>query len=258
MISVLWTSDRALVVDKTPGVLVHNSAWAGPREETVTSLLRAQLGVPVVPMHRLDRGTSGVCAFAVAAEHVSCVRLGATKAYVALVRGRPAQPVDIEHGLDDDDVKGSPRRAARSRLEPLLSSSVERVSVVGLVLFSGRRHQARRHCKHVSHPIVGDATHGKGALNRDLRDRYGLSRLCLHAAALSIDDAAGEARPSPPTGVIVRAPLPNDWHAPLAALFPGDDVAAVVDRWLTQWSAALSTSLPDEPEGNDDAQEHAG
>jgi tRNA pseudouridine65 synthase len=139
-----------------------------------------------------------------------------SKSYLAIVRGHVRAPLDVEHPLDDDDVKGSERKEARSRLEPVLCSTVERVSLVRVVLWTGRRHQARRHCKHVSHPIIGDATHGKGPLNRDFAARYGLSRLCLHAERVVVDD------------VTVEAPLPADWRAALDVLFPGDVVTHVI------------------------------
>lgn len=216
-IPVLWRDASVVVVDKPAGLLVHNSAWAGPRETTLTERVRDETGLPLVPLHRLDRGTSGCVAFATAADVAAAgaARLGATKDYLAIVRGHLRAAVDVGHALDDDDVKGSARKEARSRLVPVAASSVERLSLVVVTLWTGRRHQARRHCKHVSHPIVGDATHGKGPLNRDLAARYGLTRLCLHAWRLGVDD------------VVVEAPLPVDWRAPLAALFPDVDVIAL-------------------------------
>ena len=51
---------------------------------------------------------------------------------------------------------------------------------------TGRRHQIRRHLKHLSHPILGDATHGKGPVNRWWAQRLGLQRLWLHAAELAL------------------------------------------------------------------------
>jgi tRNA pseudouridine65 synthase len=50
----------------------------------------------------------------------------------------------------------------------------------------GRRHQIRRHLKHIAHPIVGDANHGKGPLNRALAQHLGLHRLWLHAQRLTL------------------------------------------------------------------------
>ena len=51
---------------------------------------------------------------------------------------------------------------------------------------TGRRHQIRRHLKHLAHPIIGDATHGKGPLNRWWAERLGLQRLWLHAWRLQL------------------------------------------------------------------------
>jgi threonine synthase len=39
-LAVLWEDERVVVVDKPSGVLVHNSAWAGPPEETVVDVAR--------------------------------------------------------------------------------------------------------------------------------------------------------------------------------------------------------------------------
>ena len=61
-----------------------------------------------------------------------------------------------------------------------------RISLVEALPTTGRRHQIRRHLKHVAHPIIGDATHGKGPLNRWWAERLGQQRLWLHARALEI------------------------------------------------------------------------
>jgi tRNA pseudouridine65 synthase len=229
----LWSCEHCIVVDKPPGLLVHNSAWAGPPERTLTDMVRESTAEPCVPVHRLDRGTSGALVFARSSTVAAIVTASVAdvKHYLAIVRGRPVGPLSIDHPLDDDDVPGSPRKASRSRLLPVASSLVERVSLVVMTLWTGRRHQARRHCKHVSHPIIGDATHGKGPINRDLAARYALNRLALHAWRISVDD------------VTVVAPLPADWLQPLAALFGGVDVVSAAE-------AALAGAPPeDRPEG---------
>ncbi|PTT86685.1 pseudouridine synthase, partial [Pelomonas sp. HMWF004] len=67
----------------------------------------------------------------------------------------------------------------------------------------GRRHQIRRHLKHIAHPILGDATHGKGPLNRAVAAHLGVQRLWLHARRLAlVHPLSGaplclEARPNP-------------------------------------------------------------
>ena len=232
-VPLLWRSSTAVVVDKPPGLLVHNSQWAGPRETTLTELVRRDIADGLVPVHRLDRGTSGVCVFAVdgdAARELQAALTAATstKTYLAIVRGHVKGEVEVTHPLDDDDVPGSPRKDARSVITPVASSTVERVSLVRVTMWTGRRHQARRHCKHVSHPIIGDATHGKGPLNRAFAARHGVARLCLHAFDVVVE------------GTRVSAPLPADWASALSALWPGVDLEAAIAALVPAPDSAIA------------------
>jgi tRNA pseudouridine65 synthase len=70
---------------------------------------------------------------------------------------------------------------------------------------SGRRHQIRRHFKHIAHPLVGDATHGKGQHNRAVAGWLGVERLWLHAASLTL-----------PHGLSIEAPPGPEWKPLLA------------------------------------------
>jgi alkanesulfonate monooxygenase SsuD/methylene tetrahydromethanopterin reductase-like flavin-dependent oxidoreductase (luciferase family) len=61
---------------------------------------------------------------------------------------------------------------------------------VALQPLTGRRHQLRRHLKHIAHPIMGDATHGKGPLNRAVAAHLGLPyAFASHFAPDALDDA---------------------------------------------------------------------
>ena len=46
--------------------------------------------------------------------------------------------------------------------------ATSRYALLHLMPETGRRHQLRRHLKHIAHPIIGDATYGKGRHNRML------------------------------------------------------------------------------------------
>lgn len=61
-----------------------------------------------------------------------------------------------------------------------------RYALVALRPESGRRHQLRRHLKHISHPIIGDATYGKGRHNRLFQTLFGSQRLLLACTQLSL------------------------------------------------------------------------
>jgi tRNA pseudouridine65 synthase len=62
-----------------------------------------------------------------------------------------------------------------------------RYALVELAPDTGRRHQLRRHLAHVSHPIIGDSTYGKGRHNRLFAEHYGVRRLMLACVRLGFD-----------------------------------------------------------------------
>jgi tRNA pseudouridine65 synthase len=76
---------------------------------------------------------------------------------------------------------------------------------------TGRRHQIRRHFKHIAHPLVGDTTHGKSAHNRAVAAWLQAARLWLHADAIGLPA-------SPP--LRIQAPCGPEWQALLQGLPP--------------------------------------
>jgi tRNA pseudouridine65 synthase len=83
------------------------------------------------------------------------------------------------------------------------------VSLVEVEPKTGRLHQVRRHLKHISHPLIGDANYGKGALNRAMLASYQLDRLALHAHLLELKHPVSNA------GLRLLAPLAEDLSRPL-------------------------------------------
>ena len=83
--------------------------------------------------------------------------------------------------------------------------ATSRYSLLTLHPLTGRRHQIRRHLHHIHHPLIGDTTHGEGRHNRLFRERFGVSRLLLHACLLECRHPADGCR------LRIAAPLPKDW-----------------------------------------------
>ncbi|WAC72606.1 pseudouridine synthase [Roseateles sp. SL47] len=202
---LLYLDDHLAVVNKPAGLLVHRTALDAQEQEAALQRLRDQLGRPVWPVHRLDRGTSGVLVFALNAEVAS--QLGQAlaerltqKRYLALVRGWPsADSGSVDHPLARDPERpsaGQPLLEATTHWQCLGRFSLPvsthpqfnetRVGLIACEPVQGRRHQIRRHLKHLAHPIIGDANHGKGPLNRTLAAHLGLQRLWLHAQTLTL------------------------------------------------------------------------
>jgi tRNA pseudouridine65 synthase len=206
-LQVLWQDEHLIAIYKPAGWLVHRTGLDAGETRFVVQALRSQLGGRhVFPVHRLDKGTCGVLLLALDAE--TARRLGLAfmnheidKRYIALVRGWAPEAIEVDHPLrPDDEPPETPAQPARTlfkrlaRLEWPISGSpspdprftTARASLVEARPLTGRRHQIRRHLKHLAHPILGDATHGKGPLNRWWAAQLGHQRLWLHACELSL------------------------------------------------------------------------
>jgi tRNA pseudouridine65 synthase len=205
MLPILHRDEHLVAVDKPPGLLVHRTGLDAGETRFALQLLRDQLGQPVWPAHRLDKGTSGVLLFALDAETARALGQvfeageGVQKTYRAVVRGWPENEGLIDHALrrmpDDMRTQREEMQEAQTRFRTLERYELPlpqgrfpttRCALVELQPLTGRRHQLRRHMKHISHHIIGDATHGKGPLNRDIAGLLGLQRLWLHACRLEL------------------------------------------------------------------------
>ncbi len=232
MLNILYRDEHLIAIDKPAGLLVHRSDVDRHETRFAVQALRDQIGRRVQPVHRLDRGTSGVLLFALdaatAADLGRQFASGAVrKDYRAVVRGWPAPTGVIDHPLarrHDDYGRPLPAAAPQpalthyQRLAAIeLAYAVEghpssRYAFMALEPRSGRRHQLRRHMKHVAHPIIGDATYGRGRHNRFFQQQLGCDRLLLACVALSFR------HPADGREVTVRAPL-GDQFAALVATF---------------------------------------
>lgn len=230
-LQVIHRDTQLLAVHKPAGLLVHRSALDAQADDDLVTRLRAQLGAPVWPVHRLDKGTSGVLLLALDAD--SARRLGAMfagtagapgdavrpdKRYLALVRGWPADAGEIDQPLARDPElpsTGQPRLAACTRWQVLQRLQLPittdgrhaetRLALVAVQPLTGRRHQIRRHFKALAHPLIGDATHGKGPLNRAVAAHLGWQRLWLHALSLTLP------HPSSGAPLTLRAEPGPEW-----------------------------------------------
>src|SRR5512138_2785179 len=99
---ILYRDEHLIAIDKPAGLLVHRGDIDRHETRFAVQLLRDQIGRRVHPLHRLDRGTSGVLLFALDAETASAVgrqfdRNEVGKTYLAVVRGWPPESGVIDH-----------------------------------------------------------------------------------------------------------------------------------------------------------------
>ena len=207
MLEILYQDEHLVVINKPSGLLVHKSPI--DKRETVFTLqlVRDQIGAYVYPVHRLDKPTSGVLIFALSSEVARLLsesfrENSIQKEYMAVVRGYTKEEVLIDYDLkvildkkaDKERNKNKEPQEAQTYYERLgtveLPYAVSRYpmarySLLKLSPKTGRKHQLRRHMKHILHPIVGDTKYGRNEHNNLFREKFDCHRLLLHASRIS-------------------------------------------------------------------------
>jgi 23S rRNA pseudouridine1911/1915/1917 synthase len=206
---LVYEDDHLLVIEKPADLLTI--ATDKEQERTAYRLVFSYLQSkrpPTRPLivHRLDRQTSGLLVLAktTAAKRTLQEQFAGrsvTRGYVAIVEGRVAEDAGT---LEDRIVQNTAlkvRRAGAKEAGARLAVTRYRVrerrptvTILDVMLGTGRRHQIRVQLAALGHPVVGDHTYH--AKTDPIR------RLCLHATTLGFVH--------PATGAAVRfeSPLP--------------------------------------------------
>ena len=219
-LDVVYEDADLVVVNKAPGVLVHPGH--GHFDDTLGNFLMYHYkqsgdGSDFHPVHRLDKGTSGlvvVAKHAYAQErlknqlHTNQFR----RLYLAVCDGEPPAwsgvvdapigPVEGAQAAREVRPDGKP---ARTRYQLLRRWGPR--SLVCLELDTGRTHQIRVHMAHLGCPLTGDFLYGTE--NRAL-----IARPALHSARLEL------AHPVTGERLAYSVPLPAD----MAALNPKENI----------------------------------
>lgn len=209
-IRVLFETDDYLAVDKPEGVVSVAEAGRGGLPDLLRDIFPGKL----YPVHRLDRGASGVIVFAknaAAHRHLNGEfdRREVRKTYLALVDGTVAVSRGrIRASLREfgsgrmgvDPKRGKPSSTGWKVAERLKGATLLRVRPE-----TGRRHQIRVHLYHIGHPILGDLRYG----DRARQERF--PRLMLHALEVDFALPSGER-------ATIEAPVPPSFEEVLGGL----------------------------------------
>ena len=231
-IEILYDDLDIVVINKPAGMVVHPAA-GNPTGTLVNALLHhvkdlSGIGGEIRPgiVHRLDKGTSGVMVVAKNDDaHRELTRQfhdrEVEKEYVALAWGLVQQRkrINARIGRDPKNRIKMSTRASRSRsaiTRVTWARDLQGVTLLRVVIQTGRTHQIRVHLSAIGHPIVGDSLYG-GVHRRvphPLKAVTRLARPFLHAERLVITH--------PRTGERMEfmAPIPADLEAIAYELAP--------------------------------------
>lgn len=209
-LDIVYEDEDIIVLNKAPGVSVHPGP--GHFDDTLGNFLidyyekTGQEG-DFHPVHRLDRGTSGLI---VTAKHPYAQEVlkrqlhtdRFRRSYLAVCQGVPEPPAGVidaplgpKPGSLMEQMVRPDGKAARTRYETLETGAGR--ALLRLTLDTGRTHQIRVHLAHTGHPLTGDFLYGR-------EDRALIARPALHSAQLAFRH--------PLTGAEMNfsLPLPDD------------------------------------------------
>lgn len=220
---VVYEDEHILACDKPAGLAIHPGS--GISGETLVDQARAYferqgLQTPEgefkpSPAHRLDRETSGIVI--VAKTRQAMVRLteiftegGADKTYLALAKGRFQKDTgsialrlpEHQQTMASKQQRGVNMQEARTHWRKLAGGP--EATLLEIEIETGRTHQIRRHLEAIGHPIVGDGKYGDFPFNRIAQRQWGLRRMFLHSARLSLPHPITKKR------LVFTSPLPKE------------------------------------------------
>ena len=207
VLEILYEDKYLVAINKPSGLLVHKSMIDRHEIYFAMKMLRNQIGKWVYPIHRLDKPTSGVLLFALDKQTAKLLSQEfkdkkIKKTYICVVRGYTDSLGIIDHPLKekldkiaDKNMKEKEAKEAITHYKTISQIELDfavgkyektRYSLVEVQPKTGRKHQIRRHMKHLSHHILGDTKYGRGEHNKFIRKEYDCHRLLLHASSLEI------------------------------------------------------------------------
>lgn len=224
-LEIIYRDMHFVAINKPAGLLVHRSKVDPRATRFALQKVRDQVHQHVFPVHRLDKPTSGVLVFGLSKDAARALATqfserSINKSYLAIVRGYVDEKGVIDYPLKEILDRKTDRRARqhkppqpaitdyqkRAQVElphPVGRYQTARYSLVQLNPRTGRKHQLRRHMKHIFHPILGDRKFGDWRHNAFLESQFGVRQLMLHAASLSFE------HPFTKEEVTIEASLPD-------------------------------------------------
>ncbi|EMY70083.1 RluA family pseudouridine synthase [Leptospira vanthielii] len=215
--TILKETEDFLFVDKPGNLPMHPAG----RYRTRTLLNLLEKTYPrVIPVHRLDRETSGIVIFAKTEEGRTWLQKKfesreVKKEYLAVVRGYFQKELTLE-GFMGKDLDSAIRKKMKfsssefpdaksvsTSFIPLNFNESQNISLVLVRPITGRIHQIRASLLYLGFPILGDKLYGpretmfldfvQFGLSASLLDELGFERQLLHAHSISyMDERVGK------------------------------------------------------------------
>jgi len=209
-IEVLFEDESILVVNKPSGMVVHPAhgnlsgtlvnALLDYHPEVITSIADDSEYAKIRPgiVHRLDKDTSGVIIVAKNAKSLSSLSKQLAnktikKTYLALIFGNTAKSGEVKSYLGRDKENRKKIGVTDKDQGKLAITKYKKIqefhlgknilSLLEIIIPTGRTHQIRVQMKSIGFPVIGDQTYFSKDSKR-ISDQIGIKRQLLHASKI--------------------------------------------------------------------------
>ena len=198
---IIYEDENLVVINKPRGLLLQQDGDTS--HLSLDNLVSKYLNKIAMPVHRLDKDTSGICVFAKnkrAADEMSKVfndHSQIEKHYLTLAAGN----------ITEDGVVDAPLRKSFERkkmvVAPIKSGAKPAITkyhplkifkdytLLDVELLTGRTHQIRAHMSYIRHHVVGDTKYGDYKVNNIFKREFGFENQFLHAYKIKFLDIKG-------------------------------------------------------------------
>lgn len=240
---IAYEDENILAVEKPYGLLTH-----GDRTEKKNHLTNQVIDYLIekgdynprlektfvpAPVNRLDRNTTGLVLFgkngAALRELNRLIREKdrIRKLYLTIAAGELTQELHLYSRMVKDRDKnritvteaGGEGREMETFARPLKTR--DGYTLIEVEIVTGRTHQIRAHLAKAGYPVIGDAKYGDPAVNRRVRQRFGLNAQLLHAYCLRFAVCGGPLEYL--NGREITAGLSEDFERIKCAIFEHDE-----------------------------------
>ena len=199
--NIIYEDQNLLIINKPRGLLLQQDG--NDSHASLDKIASEYLKMTAMPVHRLDKDTSGIVVFAKnekAAKEMSLIfndHSQIRKHYLTLVSGV----------IEEDGEINAPLRKSFERkkmiVAPLKSGAKEAITryhvlekfqnytLLDVELLTGRTHQIRAHMSYIRHHVVGDIKYGDYKVNNEFKRLFGFENQFLHAYKLQFLEVKG-------------------------------------------------------------------
>ncbi len=198
-VPILFEDPHVVVIDKPSGMssVPYEKREAGTAMDAVRDAWRVEgrraTEQPLFVVHRIDKDTSGLIAFAKTKEAEKAIQglfrtHDVERTYICVVHGRVGDRRIESRLVEDrgDGLRGStraPKGGKRAVTHVRVLEAMPDTTLLEVRLETGKTHQIRIHLSELGHPLVGERVYVRDYLRR-VGDPIECPRLLLHAATL--------------------------------------------------------------------------